>query len=282
MSYSLKDQRQIANREKIISKKCTDNRYYLISKNGAVNVQYLKDNTGTSNICTDNTEYQKARMAAHNNATADKGYLKVKKGSISIHKLQELGYNPIITSYLNQRGIQVTTAKPYCREIYYLVNQKRYFGIAHRNNKGWSIRNKYWKGCTAQGYSYYNNKSNTLLLFEGIFDMLSFLEMRKIDKNSTDILILNSLVNIKKALPILEQYTFIKLYFDHDEAGRKATREILHRYSHAEDASVFYHPCSDLNEYHLKKLFGRTEEGQRKRGEGRMSINKGKSSIKNQ
>ncbi len=258
MGQRLKAENQLADREKIISKKYTskkgaDNRYYLISKTGADNVQYLKDNTGTSNICRDNTEYILDKAATQNIGTSKKQNPIYNRGTINIYKLQELGNNPAITDYLNQRGIQIATSKPYCKEIYYQVNQKRYFGLAHKSNNGWSIRNKYWKGCTAQGYSYYNIQQDTLLIFEGIFDMLSFLEMRKIDKNSTDIMILNSLVNIKKALPILEQYTFIKLYFDHDEAGRKATREILHLYSHAEDASGFYHPFKDINEYYLKK-----------------------------
>jgi len=192
----------------------------IISKNGAGKIQYLKD----------------------------------KKGSISIYKLQELGNNPIITSYLNQRGIQTPTAMPYFKEIYYKVNEKRYFGLAHRNNNGWSIRNKYWKGCTAQGYSYYQNHQDTLLIFEGIFDMLSFLELRKLDKDSADMLILNSLLNLKIATRIIGNYPLIKLYLDHDEAGRKVTQNILLQFPKAKDESGFYSFYKDLNEYQLKKF----------------------------
>jgi len=179
----------------------------------------------------------------------------IKHQRIRIRKIGSLGMNPAITGYLHSRGIRLQTAQPFCKEIYYSVGERHYFGIGHRNAQGWSIRNKYWKGCTGQGYSYYNNQNDTLLMFEGIFDMLSFLELRKIDKCSADILILNSLVNIKKALPILEQYTLIKLYFDHDEAGRSVTQNILHQFPKAKDESGFYCFYKDLNEDHLKKPY---------------------------
>jgi hypothetical protein len=178
----------------------------------------------------------------------------IKHQAISIRKIEALGMNPAITGYLNSRGIGLQTAQPFCKEIYYSVGERHYFGIGHKNTKGWSIRNKYSKGCTGQGFSWYQNEQNTLLVFEGIFDMLSFMELWKLDKNNTDMLILNSLVNIKKVLPILEHYATIKLYLDHDEAGRKGTNFIQQQFPKALDQSSFYKSYKDLNDYHLKKI----------------------------
>ena len=253
---SQKSQRHSADREKILSITCTDYIYYLPSNKCADTIQNLLDNMDAPNICGDSTEYISDKTATHNMGTSKKQNPIYNRGTINVDKLIELGNNPIITSYLNQRGIQVETANPYCKEIYYRVNQKKYFGIAHSNNKGWCIRNKYWKGCTAQAYSYYKNQQNSLLIFEGIFDFLSYLELKTQIKMNNDILILNSLVNLKSALPILDQYQNIKLYLDHDEAGRRATHFILKQYLNAQDASNFYSSHKDLNEYHLKKVKG--------------------------
>jgi hypothetical protein len=250
----LNAENQNANREKIISNVCTDNIYHLPSNTCVDTIQNLVDSMATSNICGDNTEYISDKTATHIMGTWKKQKPTDSSGVINIQKLQELGQNPIITTYLNQRGIQVATAMPYCKEIYYSVNQKRYFGIAHKNSKGWSIRNKYWKGCTAQGYSYYNSQQSTLLIFEGIFDFLSYLELKTETKMNHDVLILNSLVNLKSALPFLDQYQNIKLYLDHDEAGRRATHFILQQFPVAEDQSSIYSSYKDLNDYHLKRL----------------------------
>jgi hypothetical protein len=105
------------------------------------------------------------------------------------------------------------TAKPYISEIYFTVNGQTYFGIGNKNDSGWSIRNKYWKGCTAQGYSHYINAGSnpqSLAVFEGIFDLLSYLELRSQKVKAGDFLVLNSLVNLKKASSILVAYKTIR------------------------------------------------------------------------
>src|SRR5690606_18977001 len=78
---------------------------------------------------------------------------------ISIHKIKPLGSNRAITDYLLSRGISLKTAKEFCKEIYYSIGDKNYFGLGNENDKGWAIRNRYWKGCTAQGTSHYRNRS---------------------------------------------------------------------------------------------------------------------------
>ena len=256
MGDGQKTESLIADREKIISNSCTDNIYHPSSITCADTTQYLKDNMAAPNICGDSTEYISDKTATHSMGTSKREKPTDNSGAINIQKLQELGNNPIITSYLNQRGIHVMTAKPYCHEINYRVNQKSYFGIAHRNNKGWCIRNKYWKGCTAQGYSYYQNHQDSLLIFEGIFDHLSYIELNPEKQNQHDYLLLNSLVNLKDALPKIIKYTAISLYLDNDKPGRKATKEIMRKIPNTKDFSELFSSYKDLNEYYLKKEKG--------------------------
>ena len=197
-------------------------------------------NDGTDNPCTHKTGTSKQEYLAHT-------------GTISIYKLQELGNNPAINAYLKSRGIQMPTAGPYCQEIHYNLNGKQYFGIGNQNDRGWSIRNKYWKGCTAQGYSCYKNGIDRLCVFEGIFDLLSFIELKKSNSMQEDFLVLNSLVNLKRAIPIIETYHQIDLFLDHDQAGRNATKILIDILPDSRDASGFYSPFKDLNDYCLVK-----------------------------
>jgi hypothetical protein len=71
--------------------------------------------------------------------------------------------------------------------------------------------------------------------------LLSFIELKKNSNLQADFLVLNSLVNLKKASSILVAYKTIDLYLDHDEAGRRAyTTSIMHQFPGARDDSGFY------------------------------------------
>lgn len=210
-----------------------------------------------ANTGADNQGNLKSFMSTHNTGTRKQQYLTRVTGAIYIYRLQDLGNNPAITAYLNQRGIQVATALPFCKETYYTIAKKKYFGLGNQNNKGWSIRNKYWKGCTGQGYSYYTYGSQELNVFEGIFDLLSYLELNLKSEFRADFLALNSLVNLKKSISILETYKEVNLFLDHDLAGRNATKLIMDLLPDCMDASSFYCSFKDLNDYHLTKVKGK-------------------------
>lgn len=168
---------------------------------------------------------------------------------IEIFKIQPLGNNQALTDYLNSRNIGLDTARKFCREVYYNIGDKKYFGLGNRNENGWSIRNKYWKGCSAQGFSYYNNCSTKLNLFEGIFDLMSYLELHKNEKANSDFMVLNSLTNMNNAFPIIEKYNQVNLYLDQDNAGRKATNLLVDVFPNCKDLSSITLPYKDLNEY---------------------------------
>jgi len=173
---------------------------------------------------------------------------------IHILRIEELGNNPAITAYLHSRGIRIHTARDYCKELYFQVGRTNYFGVGTPNERGWSIRNAYWKGCTGQGYTHYQKASQiqkSLSVFEGIFDLLSYLEINRLKQATEDFLVLNSLVNVNKAIPIVKQYHHIALFLDHDATGRRATQQLLQMLPESSDGSGFYSTCKDLNEYYV-------------------------------
>jgi hypothetical protein len=123
---------------------------------------------------------------------------------ISILKTKPLGNNQAITEYLHSRGITLDTAKGYCKEIYYSIGGKRYFGLGNEHENGWAIRNRYWKGCTAQGISHFRNRSDQLCLFEGIFDLLRYMQMKNENISTNDFMVLNSLANLNPTCSIIK------------------------------------------------------------------------------
>ena len=84
--------------------------------------------------------------------------------------------------------------------------------------------------------------------------MLSYIELNKNNPLSTDFLVLNSLVNLKRAIPTVENYIEVNLFLDHDISGRKATANLLEQLSNTKDASSFYSLHKDLNDYYLIKV----------------------------
>lgn len=172
---------------------------------------------------------------------------------ITIIKTKPLGSNGAITDYLHSRGISLETASEFCREVYYSIGDKRYYGLGNPNENGWAIRNKYWKGCTAQGVSHYRNNAAELCMFEGIFDLMSYVEMRKADRYRLDFMVLNSLANLKKAMPEIEKYKHVNLFLDRDKAGKAASEELVNSLPGSLDQSKVFHPFKDLNEYWMSR-----------------------------
>ena len=90
--------------------------------------------------------------------------------------------------------------------------------------------------------------STECAVFEGFIDYLSALALDII--NGTDAIILNSVSNVNKAIPVLKDYSIINCYLDHDNAGETALAELTAIYgSTVIDRSTLYSGFNDLNEY---------------------------------
>ncbi len=143
-------------------------------------------------------------------------------------RLLALASIPLL-SYLSKRGIDLDIARQECREAHYTCHGKSYYAIAFPNEAGgYEIRNPYYKGCIApKAVSLISQgQSDSVCLFEGFMDYLSFLTLRKQERLSVpcygaDLLVLNSVNNLPKALPRLKAYEHIYCYLDNDDAGRR-------------------------------------------------------------
>ena len=83
-------------------------------------------------------------------------------------------------------------------------------------------------------------------MFEGFMDFLSYLVLH----GECDAVVLNSLVNIPQALPVLERYSQVFCHLDNDAAGRTGTLQIATALGKkCSDMACEYEGNKDLNEY---------------------------------
>ncbi|KQK26396.1 hypothetical protein AR438_06395 [Chryseobacterium aquaticum] len=162
--------------------------------------------------------------------------------------------HPALLEYLRERKVGNQTQ--FLHEIHYRMNDKNYFGIGFKNDSGgYEIRNKYSKICLGKkDISTIKNESNSLRIFEGFFDFLSFKSVENfLGKEPADYLILNSVSMISNIKKSLEAYDNIELYFDNDEAGSRAVEMIKNENQSAEDCRVLYSDFKDLNDWMIHK-----------------------------
>lgn len=159
-----------------------------------------------------------------------------------------------LVAYLQERGIPAHIATANCKEAHYSVSGKPYFAVAFENVNGdWELRNRYFKGCRGRKDISYlpwsrDGPSTECAVFEGFIDYLSALTLSII--SGADVIILNSVVNVNKAMPFLKDYRIINCYLDNDNAGQTALSELTAIYgSIVIDRSTLYAELNDLNEY---------------------------------
>ncbi|WP_056028950.1 MULTISPECIES: toprim domain-containing protein [unclassified Chryseobacterium] len=169
---------------------------------------------------------------------------------IEIKKVQ----HPALLEYLRERKVGNQTQ--FLDEIHYRMKDKNYFGIGFKNDSGgYEIRNKYSKICLGKkDISTIKNRSESLRIFEGFFDFISFKNVEKfLEKEPVDYLVLNSVSMISKIKNSIENYENIELYFDNDEAGNRAVEMIKNENKNAEDCRVLYSDFKDLNDWMIHK-----------------------------
>ena len=164
-----------------------------------------------------------------------------------------------LVAYLQERGIPAQIAVANCQQIHYSCLGKRYYAVAFENqSNGFEIRNRYFKGCIAPKdisiRRVRDGPSTECAVFEGFIDYLSALTLGII--TGVDAIILNSVSNVNKAIPILKDYTVINCYLDNDNAGTTALAELTAIYgSTVIDRSTLYSWFNDLNEYLTHQSF---------------------------
>jgi len=230
---------------------------------------------GLSEVLRKLTELFESELKTYTPVARLGGKVMVKNRNYEIDQFLPLGNTFGISSYLQSRCIW-GVADGEVSELHYHVEangrRKNFFAVGWQNEiGGWEVRNKYFKGCLGKkAMSFINKDSDALLVFEGYFDYLSYkYEHEEIDKN---VLILNSLSFLDKAIERAAGYSSISLYFDHDLAGMTATEKFIRSHPSAKDNSSVYKGfkdyndkvCHDLrkfireNQKHQQPLFGNT------------------------
>lgn len=173
-----------------------------------------------------NAVYDKKRISPHTeNQNAGEG---LRIGDTEITEIKDLYYFPIL-NYIKSRKIRIETASLYFKEIYFKMKGKKYFGLCYQNrNGGYEVA-----GCGQKPFkTAIGNKditviqgsetTNTVLIFEGMFDFLSYLEYEKVQKPKNDVIILNSVAIWERGVEWIKskaEYREIHLYLDNDKAG---------------------------------------------------------------
>ena len=82
-------------------------------------------------------------------------------------------------------------------------------------------------------------------------DFLSYLTIKEHPAFSLNVVVLNSVANLDKAIPFLQCNNNIHLFLDRDEAGRTATAKIVSLCPQSEviDHSGLYLGYKDVNDY---------------------------------
>ena len=158
--------------------------------------------------------------------------------------------HPKLLLYLTERGLQPSDASPFLSEIYYKVSEKCFFALGFPNDAGgWELRNPYFKGCFAPKAisTIKGTDSHKLQLFEGFMDFLSWRKLHP--EVQDDSIILNSLNLLPKLIPSLHAYTMIESLLDNDEAGDRATKQLIDAGLPVKDIRACYAPYKDINEY---------------------------------
>lgn len=161
--------------------------------------------------------------------------------------------HPALVGYLASRGIVPSVAAAFCREVRYEVQGRAFFAVGFRNDAGgWELRSEWFKGGSSPKHiTTFDNRSDTVIAFEGFMDFLAYLSLKHPERLRIDAAVLNSVVNLPKAVPFLSRHPVIHTFFDNDEAGRKATADLIRLCPRSEviDQRHFYRGHKDVNDY---------------------------------
>lgn len=177
------------------------------------------------------------------------------ESKISILKERSITSFPLI-QYLKQRCIPLGHANEFCKEVFYQLNGKNYYGIGSKNDSGgYEIRNPYFKASSSpKDITTIRNGAKETSVFEGFIDFLSFMVIHKnLSPITQDFVILNSVSFFEKARPFMEQHESIKLYLDRDTTGQNCSKHAMSLSDKYKDESSIYKNFKDLNEWLMNK-----------------------------
>ena len=190
------------------------------------------------------------KILSNNHYSSHQKTLNSEDSKVLITNVKEIS-NIQLINYLESRKLKLQFVKEYCKEVSFKLNDKNFYAIGFQNDsKGYELRCKYFKGsCTPKDITLIKNNADKLLLFEGFIDFLSWFSCRLFFTGAHDYLILNTLSFLNKSKSVIKGYTEVLLFLDNDEAGNRATAELIGAgLTKCKDMSGEYSEYKDLND----------------------------------
>lgn len=195
---------------------------------------------------------QQEIVANHPRENIGRQRMPVKIPHYEIEEVKEMGSNPAIKWYINDRGIGAV-AQEKLKEVYYFVEdqkklKKHFFAAGWQNELGgWEVRNKYFKGCLGhKAITFVPGMSDKLLVFEGYLDYLSWLTEH--EEANPSVMVLNSLSLLEVGIRRAKDFEQVDLYFDRDKSGHQASLHFISAVPYAKDRSAYYDGFKDYND----------------------------------
>lgn len=175
------------------------------------------------------TYYQKPQSTNHQFTPSSRQQIicEQEEEKFDILAIEELTHDRLL-EYIKSRKIDLRIAREYLKQIHFKPKDKikSYYCLGFPNNSnGFEARSSTFKGFIGlhKDITTINLQEGTnLLVFEGFIDFLSCLTYYGITDFKQSAIILNTVSLRKKALEIMQQINFKKIYFylDNDEPGR--------------------------------------------------------------
>lgn len=200
------------------------------------------------------------------------GHRSADESPIVIDYISQTFNNRQLIAYASSRGISKEILDANCQQICYHLKSypnRRITAIGFMNDKGgYSLRSSRYKISNSSYISTITGTTykDSVVVFEGFFDFLSFLADKGLVKSETNVCVLNGVGNVAYSLPYLEQFTNVYLYLDNDAAGIKTADNIIdHLTAVTKEDGIERNACNMSHTYHGYKdynsmLCDRTEK----------------------
>ena len=191
-----------------------------------------------------------------------------KEPMINIIKTYSPVENETLKAYALNRGISSDILNRYCQEVVYEIKGKRnhrFHAIGFPNCEGgYVLRSTKQKRCTGNAPTWIDSNekvsdvksADTLYVFEGFMDFLSWKMMDEFTFDRYDCCVLNSVTNLGKIIAKVAEYDTVKTFLDNDDAGLRAFSQLAQALETTDvsisEMSGLYDGYKDLNEMLVK------------------------------
>lgn len=160
-----------------------------------------------------------------------------------------------LLEYMRSRGIDTSLLPTALKQVHYTRGPREFFGLGIENESGgFEVRSKFFKGSlVAKDITHIPGKGSDVLMFEGLFDYLTFATLHSIPVEPT--IILNSVSMKDRALQAIAShgYTGVRLFRDNDDAGKELLSYLQLNAHHTKvvDEAKTYEGFNDFNAWHM-------------------------------